>query len=317
MKIRKAVAQLRRLRKGPEMMAKRAMLMGLISNGMIMMEEGKMNVVIQEASKVLAETENEKVIIGINYHNLHGNKLVEAFRKIGVEPLYLSGKMPQGMSRRDFCFHRHAVIAKFNQHNNKHRLIIVSIPAGKAGIDLHDTSPGGQFRRRMWLIPSYDFMGLEQVFLSFLFSLFLFFSPQTLDFFETLLFLSHPLSLLLLLLLSLKFTGRVDRFGCTSGAIIRSVLSSTSRYEIGVLSSLAKKSKVQSTIVDEMVGVFKNHIGEWETVHKGETIYLDLEQKHKDKEEDDEDDEEDGGEEPSDEETAAALQKIMTGDENF
>lgn len=101
----------------------------------------KINTIVNMTQKRLDKT-NEKIIIVCPY--IESQKLLQQ-KLIKYQPLLLNGKVK----------HREEVINKFNAHTTEYRCLILSNEMGE-GISLHDTH--GQFPRRMYIIPTYNFL---------------------------------------------------------------------------------------------------------------------------------------------------------------
>lgn len=123
---------------------------GMITTGMRLKEYAKRDLFIELISSTLSSSSTTKVIVGLDFKNTLFY-LRDHLQK--YSPLIIYGDTPNEERIR--------VIDSFNEPNTNHRLLLLIVSTGKAGIDLHDTD--GKYPRVMFLSPSYNFQNLTQM----------------------------------------------------------------------------------------------------------------------------------------------------------
>jgi hypothetical protein len=115
-------------------------------------ENCKVRLMVKLARKKLEENKHNKVALFINYTSsleLLKNELSD------YNPLLLDGSVSQE--------NRKIVLDKFQEFNQKHRLIIGNVKVCSSGIDLDDKSPKGSFPRFVFASPNWSILDLQQL----------------------------------------------------------------------------------------------------------------------------------------------------------
>lgn len=122
---------------------------GDITNGLMLIEEGKIEIMIRLTKNILKNNNNAKVIL---YCNFISNMKFLYSNLSEYNPLLMYGQTKSNW--------RDDIINKFQKPSNEFRLLISNPKVGGLGISLDDRH--GDFPRYMFIIPSHDFTNLHQ-----------------------------------------------------------------------------------------------------------------------------------------------------------
>ena len=122
---------------------------GMITTALIMIEKAKLNTMVRLARETLEADPNCKVILYVWY--IDSIKTLDAQLK-EYAPMYM-----YGATKSD---ERDDIVSKFQEENTNHRLLISNAKVGGIGISLDDRC--GQYKRHLFMIPSYNFIDLHQ-----------------------------------------------------------------------------------------------------------------------------------------------------------
>lgn len=122
-----------------------------ITKCLIQIQLLKVNGMIKKAKEILLKSKSNKVILFCDY-NIVMNKIINGLQEF--EPLILSSKLKQS--------ERVELVAKFQQNDNCHRLLISTICVAGTGISLHDIH--GKFPRYVLLMPNFKVLDIQQAF---------------------------------------------------------------------------------------------------------------------------------------------------------
>lgn len=115
-------------------------------------ENAKMRLFVELASKRLSENPHNKVALFVNYTS----SIKGLLKDLNIyEPLVLDGSVDKEK--------RQSIIDKFQEHNVSHRVLIGNIRVCSSGIDLNDTSKGGKFPRYVFANPNLHILDLQQL----------------------------------------------------------------------------------------------------------------------------------------------------------
>jgi hypothetical protein len=123
---------------------------GILIKSLILMEQARLPTFIRLAKETLEKNPQCKVIIYLNF-----------LRHIQILSDYLSQYNPLILTGNKKSYERNDIIDKFQQNNLNHRLLIANPKVGGIGISLDDRD--GNFRRYVYINPSYNFNDLHQV----------------------------------------------------------------------------------------------------------------------------------------------------------
>lgn len=119
---------------------------GLVQKTLVKICASKINTIVRLVIDKLTSSSNKVIVVCpfLESQQLLYDKLTK------YKPLILNGKTKN----------RTEIVEKFNQPNNKYRVIIITNTVGSEGISLHDTD--GRFPRTMYIIPTHHFINVFQ-----------------------------------------------------------------------------------------------------------------------------------------------------------
>lgn len=123
-----------------------------INHNMRLIELGKIHLFLRLAKRKLKENSHYKVCLFVNY-----TESIERLQK-GLQefqPIVLDGAVPVS--------DRYELLQKFQESNQKHRVLIGNIRVCSSGLDIDDKSSGGKFPRFVYANPNWSILDLQQL----------------------------------------------------------------------------------------------------------------------------------------------------------
>lgn len=135
-------------------------LLSAIGKGMKRVETSMSNIFIRKAKEILKENENAKLVIALN-NKLNIRNIADALIKKKYKVIIIWGKDPEtGKILKGP--ERQALVDKFNQENNKYRVLIGVMKIISTGFDLDDKSKDGIFPRTALASPTHSMNDTHQ-----------------------------------------------------------------------------------------------------------------------------------------------------------
>lgn len=224
--------------------------MGAVTKSLMAMEEAKLPDMVRVAWKKFQDDPYAKVIICLNY--------IESIKAVAA---MLALFQPQILMGSTSAKKRQTIINTFNQPSLACRLIIMNPEVGGVGINLHDKSEGGLFRRYMWISPGFKMSIMAQA------AGRIFRDSTTSDAFVRIFYGMNEEALR---------EAQAAQASSSSNALIVSNAISTFTdttmdnvaYEMKILEAIARKSKTNYGMLDEKTQSLVKLPGDWERYYE-------------------------------------------------